>query len=83
MPWRISEFHWVGRKEIIFQAERTPQAKAQRNKRAWHTHYSARILWGLDYRVLGSGVEEKVTRDEPEREVGALNIFIKRLEFVR
>lgn len=52
MPWKINEFHWVERKEITFQEERTTRAEAQRKKRPRHTHFSIRILWGLDYRVL-------------------------------
>lgn len=43
---------------------------------------SVRILWGPDYKVLRGGVGEKVTREKSEREIQALNIFIKRLEFI-
>lgn len=45
-------------------------------------HYSARNLWGLEYRVLGSGVGEKFIRNKSKRGIKAMHIFTKRLEFI-
>ena len=57
-------------------------SKGPEEQRAWPTHYSVRNLWGLEYRVLGSGVGEKATRSKSKREAGAMNISIKMLEFI-
>lgn len=40
--------------------ENNMSREAQRKKTPWHTHYSVRILWGLDYRVLESGMGRKL-----------------------
>lgn len=76
MPWRTNEFHWVERKEIIFQTEIT-RRKTQRNKRTWLSHYHVRILWGLEYRVPRSHMGEKDTKSKFKRKTGAWRFSFK------
>lgn len=39
-------------------------SKGPEEQESMLTHYSVRNLWGLEYRVLGSGVGEKFTRNK-------------------
>lgn len=55
MPWRINEFLWVERKEIILQAVKITWVKGPRNEKIWHAHCSV-LLCSLQ-NSLGSRLQ--------------------------